>query len=257
MTMSSWRRAAPLPPDTRLSLRDVPLILMYHAIADVPQDPHQLAVTPARFAEQMAWLARRGLRGVGVGDLFDAMRAGRQRRLVGITFDDGYTSVLDAALPVLQRHGFGATVFVISGLLGGTNEWDPGPAWQLLDGDGVGKLARAGIEIGSHGATHVRLAGLPAGELAAQVRGSLAALGSLTGTEVRGFAYPYGSMDAAARQAVQDAGYAYGCAVAASPAQLGLAALPRVYIGQRDSAARLAAKRRLYRGRIALQGGRQ
>ncbi len=62
-------------------------------------------MTPSRFAEQMAWLQRRGLRGVGIGTLIDAMRAGRQRGLVGITFDDGYVSVLEAALPELRRHG--------------------------------------------------------------------------------------------------------------------------------------------------------
>ncbi len=257
MTVPSGRPAARPPADTRLSLRAVPLILMYHAIAEPSEDPHQLAVSPARFAEQMDWLARSGLRGVGVAELLDAIRAGRQRRLVGITFDDGYSSVLDAALPVLQRHGFGATVFVISDLLGGTNEWDQGPSWRLLDSAGVGALASAGIEIGSHGATHVRLAGAAADLLRAEVHGSLGTLGLLAGTEVRGFAYPYGSMDAAARQAVAEAGYAYGCAVAASRAQLGLMALPRVYVGQRDSAARLAAKRRLYRGRIALRGERQ
>lgn len=243
--------------DARLSVRALPLILMYHAVADVTEDPHQLAVTPRRFAEQMAWLARHGLLGVSMGTLVDAVRAGSQRGLVGITFDDGYRSVLDAALPVLRRHGFGATVFVISDLLGRTNEWDQGPAWPLLDGDGVGDLARAGIEIGSHSATHVRLAGLPASALAVQVRGSMAALSSLTGIKVRGFAYPYGSMDAAARCAVRDAGYAYGCAVAAPAAQLNLTALPRIYIGQQDGALRLAAKRRLYRRHIALRGARQ
>ena len=35
--------------------------------------------------------------GVGIGTLVDAMRAGRQRGLVGITFDDGYVNVLEAA----------------------------------------------------------------------------------------------------------------------------------------------------------------
>jgi peptidoglycan/xylan/chitin deacetylase (PgdA/CDA1 family) len=95
--------------DGQLKLRETPMILMYHGIADVDEDPNQLCVSPARFAEQMAWLARRGLRGVGIAALVDAMRAGRQRGLVGLTFDDGYTSVLETALPVLRRHGFGAT----------------------------------------------------------------------------------------------------------------------------------------------------
>ena len=149
----------------RLGLGQVPMILMYHGVAEVAEDPNQLSVTPGRFAEQMASLQRLGLRGVGIGTLVDAMRAGRQRGLVGITFDDGYVSVLEAAVPELSRRGFTASVFIISGRLGGTNEWDEGPAWPLLSGSQVGELAAAGIEIGSHSATHVRLAGLPPGSL--------------------------------------------------------------------------------------------
>ncbi len=249
-------RAAPAPAEARLALSRVPMILMYHAVADVAEDPYYLSVTPSRFAEQMTWLKRRGLRGVGIGTLADAMRAGRQRGLVGITFDDGYVSVLEAALPVLLRHGFTATMFVISGRLGGLNEWDEGPRWPLMSAGQVRELAAAGMEIGSHGASHVRLAGAGADQLEAEVSGSRASIGGLVGTPVRGFAYPYGSMDEAARQAVRDAGYDYACAVQTPTASLGFMALPRVYVGQRDGARRLSAKQLLFRGAIAVRGRR-
>lgn len=238
----------------RLALRKVPMILMYHGIANVAEDPHQLFVPPARFAAQLDWMTRRGLQGVSIGTLVEAMRTGSNRKMVGITFDDGYTSVLDTALPELRRRGFGATAFVISDRLGGCNEWDDGPTWKLLDADGIRELAAAGVEIGSHAATHARLAGLAPGELAMEVAASRVSLTALTGREVAGFAYPYGSMDAAARRAVQDAGYAYACAVQTPRPELGLMALPRIYVGQRDGAARMTAKRVLYRRYIASQG---
>jgi glycosyltransferase involved in cell wall biosynthesis/peptidoglycan/xylan/chitin deacetylase (PgdA/CDA1 family) len=247
------RSSPPTVHDGSLRLRDTPMILMYHGVADVAEDPNLLCVSPARFAEQMAWLARQGLRGVGVGTLVEAMRDGRQRGLVGITFDDGYASVLEAALPVLRRHGFGATAYIISDRIGGTNEWDEGPSWPLMTADQVRELAAAGIEIGSHAATHMRLAGATPAQLAAEVSSSKASLAALLGTEIRGFAYPYGSMDAAARQAVRDAGYEHACAVEASLPEMGLMALPRIYVGQQDDAKRLAAKRLLHRGRIALR----
>jgi peptidoglycan/xylan/chitin deacetylase (PgdA/CDA1 family) len=242
--------------DGQLRLREVPMILMYHGVAEVAEDPNLLCVSPSRFAEHMAWLERRGLRGVGIGTLVDAMRAGRQRGLVGITFDDGYLSVLEAALPELQRRGFGATAYIISDRLGGTNEWDEGPSWPLMTVGQVRELAEAGIEIGSHAATHMRLAGASPEQLTAEVGDSKASLAALLGTEIRGFAYPYGSMDAAARRAVLDAGYEYACAVEASTAEIGLMALPRIYVGQQDDAVRMTAKRLLYRGRIALRGRR-
>jgi peptidoglycan/xylan/chitin deacetylase (PgdA/CDA1 family) len=246
--------ASPWAPPAPMRLRDTPMILMYHGIADVAQDPNQLCVSPARFAEQMAWLADSGLRGVSVATPRQAMAAGQAAGLVGITFDDGYTSVLDVALPELARRGFGATAFIISGLVGKTNEWDAGPVWPLLDGAGVAELAAAGIEIGSHSATHPHLAGLSARRQGAEAVASRAALEDLLSAPVTGFAYPYGSMDEAARYAVGNAGYEYACAVEAPRSRLGPLALPRVYVGQRDSAARMTIKRRLHKGYVAIKG---
>jgi peptidoglycan/xylan/chitin deacetylase (PgdA/CDA1 family) len=241
----------------RLGLGRVPMILMYHSVADAAEDPSNLCVSPSRFAEQMAVLQRLGLRGVSIGSLIDAMRVGRERGLVGITFDDGYLDVLEAALPELKRRGFTATAFVIAGRLGGTNEWAKGPSLPLLSNSQVSELADAGIEIGAHSMTHVPLAGLAASQLQAEVSESRARLGELVGVPVRGFAYPYGSLDATARRAVEDAGYDYACAVLPPVAEFGIMALPRVFVGQRDGTARMTAKRFLYRGFLAVEATRR
>jgi peptidoglycan/xylan/chitin deacetylase (PgdA/CDA1 family) len=224
------------------------MILMYHNIAEVAGDPMELCVAPTRFAEQMSWLKTQSLRGVGIGTLIAAMRAGRERGLVGITFDDGYLSVLEAAVPELLRHGFTATMFVISDRLGGSNEWCDGPAQPLMSAEQVGELAAAGMEVGSHAATHVRLAGIGADQLKAEVSGSRTSIGELIGAPALGFAYPYGSMDAAARRAVHDAGYDYACATEPPTAEMGIMALPRIGVCQRDGPHRLAAKRLIFTG---------
>jgi peptidoglycan/xylan/chitin deacetylase (PgdA/CDA1 family) len=237
-----------------LGPRDIPFILMYHAVDNVSNDPNMLSVSPKRFAAQLAWLERLGLRGVSISTLLAAMRAGRASGLVGITFDDGYVSVLENAVPELARRKFSATVFVISDRLSGSNEWDEGTPWPLLSAAQIGELAAAGIEIGSHSASHARLAGTDAGVLRDEVSGSRERLSRITDAEIRGFAYPYGSMDAAARSAVRAAGYEYACAVSAPRSALGLMALPRIYVGERDGAARMTAKRLLFRRHIVLKG---
>jgi hypothetical protein len=61
-------------------------------------------------------------------------------------------------------------------------------------------------------------------------------------------------MDEAARYAVGAAGYEYACAVETPLADLGPLALPRTYVGQRDSAARMTIKRRLHKGYVAVKG---
>jgi peptidoglycan/xylan/chitin deacetylase (PgdA/CDA1 family) len=241
---------------SRLSVRRVPLILMYHSVEAVAKDPNRLSVTPSRFSEQMAWLAKRGCRGVSIETLVGAMRAGRERGLIGITFDDGYVNVVENAVPELLRRGFTATIFVISGLLGKTNEWDGEPVWPLVSARQVREIAAAGMEIGSHSVTHVRLQSLSAELLNAEIHDSRAVLSELVGRPIRGFAYPFGSMDASVRQVVRDAGYEYACSVQTPMAAMGDMALPRFVVGQSDTSTRLAAKKIIFRGYTAAVGTR-
>jgi peptidoglycan/xylan/chitin deacetylase (PgdA/CDA1 family) len=55
----------------------------------------------------------------------DALAQGNMPpRAVCITFDDGYRSTHDLALPVLREFGFPATVFVTTGHVGSSNMWN-------------------------------------------------------------------------------------------------------------------------------------
>jgi peptidoglycan/xylan/chitin deacetylase (PgdA/CDA1 family) len=224
-----------------------PLILMYHSVASPREDPNRICVSPERFQQQLAWLRRQGLRGVSVGHLLQASERGSASLLVGLTFDDGYRDFLTSALPLLERYGFGATVFAVAGLVGGTNLWDEGLGWPLLDKDELREVRARGIEVGSHGLSHIRLAGLDRRTLKQEVQESGELLSELLGAPVDGFCYPYGSLDADAMQAVEEAGYAYGCGVKVPSAAVGRFSLPRMHVGQADGALRLAVKRRLYR----------
>ncbi|KUN28100.1 polysaccharide deacetylase [Streptomyces antibioticus] len=236
--------AAPVDRAAPTGARTAPWIAMYHSVGDCSDDPYRITVTPDRLDLQLTWLARRGLRGVSVAEL---LAAPDRTDLVALTFDDGYADFVTGALPVLRRHGFGATVFVLPGRLGGDNAWDPlGPRKPLLTADGIREVVRAGIEIGSHGLTHVDLTSVDDLRLKAEVVESRAALEELTGAPVNGFCYPYGTLDQRAVDAVSEAGYAYACAIDPGPVDSPLA-LPRVHIGQNDTAVRLFLKHRLHR----------
>jgi peptidoglycan/xylan/chitin deacetylase (PgdA/CDA1 family) len=82
-------------------------VLAYH---DVPD--------PQAFAAQLSWLVDR-FTPVDADRVTDAA-AGRPLppRAVWITFDDGDPSVVEHGLPVLERHGIRATMFVCPGLIG-------------------------------------------------------------------------------------------------------------------------------------------
>jgi peptidoglycan/xylan/chitin deacetylase (PgdA/CDA1 family) len=64
---------------------------------------------------------------------------------IDLTFDDGYASDIEIALPALLARGLTATFFPLAGRLG-----RPGYA----DGEGVRALAAAGMSVGSHGMGH-------------------------------------------------------------------------------------------------------
>ena len=225
---------------TRLAGR--PPVLMYHGVGPVEDDPFGLFVAPETFARQMRALRLLGLRGVSLGELGDALAAGRADGLVGLTFDDGYRDVLTHAVPVVERFGFTATMFAVTGLLDGENVWDPPPRHRLVDEAELRDLAARGWEIGSHSVTHAHLPEVDADQLTTEVADSRAALEKLLGDPPRSFCYPYGDVDGRVVAAVREAGYDHACAVWRAPGLPDRWATPRVGVTERDRGARFVAK---------------
>ena len=225
------------------SVRDrPPLVYMYHSVSTMTgSDPNYLRVHPDRLAEQLRYLQRRGRRGVSMSYLLNAVRVGSGSSLVGLTFDDGYADFAEQAVSVLDRFGFTATVFVVSGRLSDDNGWDRPPRLPLMSPQQIRAVRTAGHEVGSHSSRHVRLKGLPPADLTIEVAESRRQLEDLLGKPVVGFCYPYGSFDAAAMRCVEEAGYNYACATT-SYESAGLYCLPRTFVGQRDRSAGLRAK---------------
>jgi len=183
-------------------------ILMYHQVG--PPRPgsalDKWRVDETLLDRQLRHLAARGYRGVALRDLLERPDAPEKR--VVITFDDGYAGVLEKGLPLLAARGFGATVFAVAGKTGLENDWDADrPGDRLLSADGLRTLHAAGIEIGSHGATHRALPPLSDAELDAETRGSRETLESIVGAPVVSFCYPYGAFDDRSVGAVARAGY--------------------------------------------------
>ncbi|HKC23705.1 MAG TPA: polysaccharide deacetylase family protein, partial [Thermoanaerobaculia bacterium] len=104
----------------------VGLVLLYHRIVELRSEPWSLSVAPRRFDEQMKAL-RAIASPVALARIAGALGGGEiPQRAVAVTFDDGYADNHAAALPVLERHGVPATVFVTTGFVGQPLEmwWD-------------------------------------------------------------------------------------------------------------------------------------
>jgi peptidoglycan/xylan/chitin deacetylase (PgdA/CDA1 family) len=189
-------------------------ILMYHQIdAPPPRGTplRGLVVSPGSFARQMFLLKCLGYTGLSMRRLEPYLSGENKGRVVGITFDDGYQNNLQNALPVLKRHGFSATCYAVSGMIGAFNIWDRdiGVAQKpLMSADEWQIWLKSGMEIGSHTCSHADLTKLSAAAAAHEIAASRRELEDDLGCEVRHFCYPYGRFDATHREMVQKAGYA-------------------------------------------------
>jgi peptidoglycan/xylan/chitin deacetylase (PgdA/CDA1 family) len=131
------------------------------------------------------------------------------RRSVVLTFDDGFQDFHDQAWPVLRRHRYPSTVYLVSGLLGRYAEWqDDFPTKApLMDASTVLRLQNEGVRFGSHTAQHVRLGRIPEADARAELTGSKAALEQLLGRPVTDLCYPYGDYTDSVRDLATAAGY--------------------------------------------------
>lgn len=199
--------------------RETPIpILCYHAIE---AGPPPLCISGAAFARHVRVLRNSGCVARTVSEVARAIATGTALpdRAVAITFDDGYSSVHRTALPLLQAAGFVATVYPVTGHLGGRSAWnsDERSRLPLVGVRQIAELVAAGWEIGGHTHSHPALAGLPRDAIERELRVADAVLEDATGRPVRTFAYPYGVTDAEAR-AVAGARYASCLTIGASRA---------------------------------------
>jgi peptidoglycan/xylan/chitin deacetylase (PgdA/CDA1 family) len=132
-------------------------------------------------------------------------------RAVAITFDDGFANLYTHALPVLQRHGLKATVYVITGMVGKTTKWTDGakslPSLPILDWEQIAALRAAGVEIGAHSITHGFMTQYSDMRLRDELETPKHELEEMSGQPVGAFAYPQGDYDERVVEAVKRAGY--------------------------------------------------
>lgn len=96
-------------------------VLMYHGLVREPLPVRDWCFLPvARFEEQMEYL-KRHFEVVHLEEAFTPGRAAAGRPLACVTFDDGFASVKELALPVLERLSVPAAVYLVTDLLGSTD----------------------------------------------------------------------------------------------------------------------------------------
>ncbi len=109
--VAAWRRLLPRPGI---------LILAYHRVAALEQDPLNMAISPRDFREHTAYLAKH-YHVISLDEAVNLLQGGYvlPKNLVVITFDDGYQDNYQFALPVLMQYHLPATFFLTVGPIEG------------------------------------------------------------------------------------------------------------------------------------------
>jgi len=175
------------------------LVVTYHAVGPVPS---RVTVTRDRLVEHLLALGEAGYTFVSLDAVADWLDGTHDlpSKVASVTFDDGYASVALEAMPILDSLRVPAAVFVIAGRLGQSNRWPGQPAWvpdmALLDVAGVRELDAAGMTIGSHTWSHMRLGAADDTTARQELIEAAVYLEDIVQKPVRHFAYPYGERTA-------------------------------------------------------------
>lgn len=169
-------------------------ILTYHSLDETGS---VISIQPDLFQRQMDFL---GESKIPVVTLDEALRTPRS---VAITFDDGFRNFFEKALPALERHGFPATVFVVSDYCGGRNNFPSQPRsgipdLPLMSWEELSSLPDF-IAVGAHTATHPDLTTLSVADCERELRDCRERLEQRLARRVNWFAYPYGASTSAVR----------------------------------------------------------
>jgi len=198
---------------------EVPILLYHRIITDSAQaGKHGTYITLNRLEGHFKYLKRNGYTPVTFEELSLIKRFDTEKKYVILTFDDGYRDNYNLLMPLLEKYGFKATIYLVTNKT--ENSWDlkdEGRTFPLLTKEQVLEMSQKGIEFGAHTMNHVDLTQVGVEEAWKEITGSKKHLEDLLKKEVRTFAYPYGRLNEAIRNLVKKAGFSYGIGTVNGP----------------------------------------
>ncbi len=175
------------------------VVLYYHAIP---------AAQRARFAGQMDCLLHHA-RPIPA-EYERPLEPGKH--YAAVTFDDGFISVIENAIPELLARGIPSTIFIPTGSLGGPPLWvKNGTAAKketVVSEERLKQFARGPlIAIGSHTVSHPNLPGEHPAKIRAELEESKSTLERILGTSVPLLSFPHGAYTQSILDIARETGY--------------------------------------------------
>ncbi|WP_420151407.1 polysaccharide deacetylase family protein [Spirosoma sp.] len=191
---------------TILARPQVP-VLCYHQVRDWRATDSKSAkdyiIPVAAFKEQMQMLADSGYHSILPDQLYAYLTTGAPlpSKPFMLTFDDGDLDQYEVAAPVLEKHGFKGSFFIMTVAIGRRGKQPYMDKTQIKD------LADRGHTIGCHTWDHHNVKKYQGDDWKIQLEEPKAKLEAITGKPVRYFAYPFGLWNKQALPELQKRGY--------------------------------------------------
>ena len=200
---------APVAKVFAVSAYEVP-ILVYHSIGPMHGKKESVMqahyrVTTENFEKQMKYLLDNGYHPISFATYvksFNNYVIKLPEKAVVLTFDDGWKSQYQYAVPILEKYKFTATFFIVTSYVDG--HYGEYVSWSDLK-----DLVKNNFDIESHTKSHMMLTKLDPKKLDIELTESKKTLEKKLGIKVIGIAYPNYLQNQAVRDATKLAGY-YG-----------------------------------------------
>jgi len=199
--LSAWLGPLPATAQGVPQDRSSASIFVYHRIGE-DQNPES-SIRLEQFEDQIRDLTSGSYHVMGLPEVVAALKNGDTLpdNTVALTFDGGHRSVLELAVPLLEKNGLPYTLFI-----------PPGPldrrAPQYISWDEIKRLRRAkNVTIGLHPSDYTRLQDDPESEIARQINAARASFRKELGEDPRFFAYPFGEYSASYRSVIEKQGF--------------------------------------------------
>jgi peptidoglycan/xylan/chitin deacetylase (PgdA/CDA1 family) len=163
-------------------------ILMYHHVT--VEDGKGLTISVENLEKQFNHLAENGYKTFHLKELLQLKELPKGKNIV-ITFDDGYVSQLDLALPLLKKYKLKATFFVPLDFLGKTDTWNTS-SLEIMTVEQLKSLDSKIVELGFHSFYHKKYTELSNAEIEADTRRCLEFVSENGLRFSPVLAYPYG-----------------------------------------------------------------
>ncbi len=214
------------------------VIIYYHEVVDDKDGFSYQKIGKTKFEEQMKWLSENGYHTITFEDLDKPL----PEKAVIVSFDDGFRTVYENAMPIMQKYGVKGTIYLPTAFI---DENEKFITWEMAE-----KMIRTGAwSFSAHTHNHVDIRCIQ--NVQSEIKQSNEIIQERLGVKPVAFCMPFGGYSKKTVSTVRAAGgYSYmlsSCYGRTNEDKLKKTILPRIGISNDDTlevfAGKLAGKK--------------